>query len=154
MGRPKKTAHDCRFCSPQDWRRISWHEHWTSLLSDPRLAEGHALVVPNRHITRLEELSDAEVASIMQEVMRLSLAIVAEGYGTGYEIRIKFEPWEPDGPVHLSHLHIHVIPRNPGDGLFGATETGRETGAFTPLLQSDDVLSKLMPNWRKNRHWH
>ncbi len=135
----------CPFCDPEPIRVIKRGDDYISLLSNPRLVAGHALVVPKLHVKQLHDVSYSIRFDMFVEAMRLARLIVTRGLGTGYEIRIKYEPNLDDGPVHVSHLHIHVVPRNEGDGLFGATETGRELDAFRalPALERDEMKMAL-----------
>lgn len=143
----------CAFCDPEPNRVILRTETILSLVSNPRLAKGHALVVPRRHVERLSELEPDELGDLWLEAVRLSVALPAHGFGEGYEVRVKFEPYTAEGPVHVHHLHAHVIPRTKGDGLFGATETGRNAGAFGRLspMERDNVIAALQPETEKGR---
>ena len=76
---------------------------------------GHLLVAPNRHATYLSDLSEEEGAQTFRIGQRMAAALrkcgvkceginffVADGVAAGQEV---------------FHVHLHVIPRFPGDGF-------------------------------------
>jgi len=77
---------------------------------------GHLMVVPYRHVATLEDMDGptlAEMASITR-VAEMSLRRVynAPGYNVGLNIG------ESAGAGIAGHLHMHVLPRWPGDVNF------------------------------------
>jgi histidine triad (HIT) family protein len=80
------------------------------------LLPGHVLVVPKTHFPTLGELPPAEVGPLFTTVQRLARAVErgmnAEGSFVAVNIRIS---------QSVPHLHIHVVPRRNGDGLFART---------------------------------
>ena len=77
------------------------------------LAHGHVLVMPMAHIETLDDLPDALLAPVFGAVRRTSIAVQkalsAQGSFVATNTRIS---------QSVPHLHIHVVPRNKGDGLF------------------------------------
>lgn len=80
------------------------------------LLPGHVLVVPKTHIETLGDLPEHQVAPYFTTVQRLAVAVEramkAEGAFVAANIRIS---------QSVPHLHVHVVPRRKGDGLFGRT---------------------------------
>src|SRR5439155_15544104 len=80
------------------------------------LLPGHVLVVPRIHYETLGDLPSAEVGPFFRTVQRLALAVEqamrADGSFVAINIRIS---------QSVPHLHVHVVPRRKGDGLFGKT---------------------------------
>ena len=78
------------------------------------LLPGHVLVVPKVHYATLGDLPENEVGPYFLVVQRLARAVEtamhAEGSFVAANIRIS---------QSVPHLHVHVVPRNKGDGLFG-----------------------------------
>ena len=78
------------------------------------LLPGHVLVVPRTHYETLGDLPPAEVGPLFVIVQRLALAVEqamhADGSFVAVNIRIS---------QSVPHLHVHVVPRRKGDGLFG-----------------------------------
>jgi histidine triad (HIT) family protein len=80
------------------------------------LMPGHVLVVPKTHIQTLGELPAEQVGPYFKAVQRLARAVEtgmqADGSFVAINIRIS---------QSVPHLHVHVVPRRHGDGLFGKT---------------------------------
>jgi histidine triad (HIT) family protein len=78
------------------------------------LLPGHVLVVPKAHLKTLGDLPVERVGPYFQVVQRLAGAVErgmkAEGAFVAANIRIS---------QSVPHLHVHVVPRRKGDGLFG-----------------------------------
>ena len=77
------------------------------------LAHGHVLVMPMAHIETLDDLPDGLLVPVFGAVRRTSIAVqralAAQGSFIATNTRIS---------QSVPHLHIHVVPRNKGDGLF------------------------------------
>jgi histidine triad (HIT) family protein len=77
---------------------------------------GHVLVVPRVHYPTLGEVPADEVGPLFLTVQRMALAVErglkADGSFVAVNIRIS---------QSVPHLHVHVVPRRAGDGLFGKT---------------------------------
>jgi histidine triad (HIT) family protein len=80
------------------------------------LLPGHVLVVPKTHYETLADLPAPEVGPYFQVVQRLAIAVEkgmrADGSFVAANIRIS---------QSVPHLHVHVVPRRKGDGLFSKT---------------------------------
>jgi histidine triad (HIT) family protein len=74
---------------------------------------GHVLVMPTTHIETLDDLPDSLLAPVFAAVRRTSIAVQkalrAQGSYVATNTRVS---------QSVPHLHIHVVPRNKGDGLF------------------------------------
>jgi histidine triad (HIT) family protein len=77
------------------------------------LRAGHTLVVPRTHLETLNDLSADALAPFFTVVQRVAKAaedaMHADGCFVAINIRIS---------QSVPHLHVHVVPRNKGDGLF------------------------------------
>lgn len=71
------------------------------------VTEGHSLIIPKRHITKITDLSIEEFSEL-QEIIRW----LDDSFKTDYNIGINCG--ENAGQT-ISHLHIHFIPRRKGD---------------------------------------
>jgi diadenosine tetraphosphate (Ap4A) HIT family hydrolase len=72
------------------------------------VAEGHRLVVPRRHVERIEDLDDAEFTAVLGLVREVARAAGADGVNVG---------WNSGAAAGqtVAHAHVHVIPRRHGD---------------------------------------
>ncbi|MGP4002331.1 HIT family protein [Streptomyces sp. 8N706] len=78
------------------------------------LFPGHVLVVPRRHTETLGDLPSPDVGPFFLRVQRIAGAVErgmeAAGSFVGANNRIS---------QSVPHFHVHVVPRNPKDGLRG-----------------------------------
>ncbi|KRE96509.1 HIT family hydrolase [Frateuria sp. Soil773] len=75
---------------------------------------GHVLVVPRRHVPDIYALAPGEAAGVMQAAVRVARALRAELDPPGLNL------WQSNGEAggqEVFHFHLHVQPRQPGDGL-------------------------------------
>jgi histidine triad (HIT) family protein len=91
---------------------VAAEPHALAFLDGHPLFFGHVLVVPRRHVKTLGELPADDVPALFRTVQRIDRAVQTA--------------LDCDGSLVLNnnvvsqsvpHLHIHVIPRNRGDGL-------------------------------------
>ncbi|CAG9466190.1 unnamed protein product [Pedinophyceae sp. YPF-701] len=73
---------------------------------------GHVLVSPRRIAPRFSDLSGEEVADLWQLAQRVSAAIVPHFGCTSTTFAIQDGP---DSGQTVAHVHIHILPRKPGD---------------------------------------
>ena len=109
----------CDFCTihTESYRILNRTDDITSFLSNPRLAKGHSLIIPNRHITTLDELNDNEVLGMHREANRLSRLMLGS-IAMGVDRWQKSRPHVPEGRIKRNHLHLHVLPSAPEDHLY------------------------------------
>jgi histidine triad (HIT) family protein len=77
---------------------------------------GHVLVVPRTHYPVLADLPADQVGPLFLSTQRIASAVekAMKADGSFVAINIKISQSVP-------HLHVHVVPRRKGDGLFGKT---------------------------------
>lgn len=85
-----------------------------AFLDERPVFKGHVLVVPRRHVADFAALTAAEMAPLFGAAQRIARAqeagIGAHGSFVAVNHRIS---------QSVPHLHVHVVPRNKGDGLRG-----------------------------------
>jgi histidine triad (HIT) family protein len=88
-------------------------ENVIAFLDRAPLLPGHVLVMPRQHVETLDALPDNLLAPVFAAVRRTSIAVQealgAEGSYVATNTRVS---------QSVPHLHVHVVPRNKGDGLF------------------------------------
>ena len=88
-------------------------ENVVAFLDRAPLLPGHVLVMPAKHVETLDDLPDDLLAPVLGAVRRTSVAVQkvfrAEGSFVATNTRVS---------QSVAHLHVHVVPRNKGDGLF------------------------------------
>jgi ATP adenylyltransferase len=77
---------------------------------------GHLVVIPNRHVGELDELTDGESLA-MHRLLQRSVTALREEYGPhGFNIGMNLG--RIAGAGLPDHLHWHVVPRWSGDTNF------------------------------------
>ncbi len=101
-------------------------------------ANGHLMVVPERHVGRLEALTDEELLDMLGLVKICSALLSHELDAEGLNVGINMG--RAAGAGLEEHVHIHVVPR-----WFGDTN-------FMPILGETKVISEhLHETYRKLR---
>jgi ATP adenylyltransferase len=77
---------------------------------------GHCMVVPDRHVGDLAELTPEETAAVMSLVSELMTAIRAAMHPHGFNVGCNIG--SVAGAGIADHFHMHVVPRWNGDTNF------------------------------------
>lgn len=99
---------DCFFCITD---RVGADSPYSrSFLDGYPLNPGHTLVIPKRHVARIESLPPFEAIDLWLLVDRVArtLAPTCDGVNIGVNSG-------PAAGQTVGHLHVHVIPRFDGD---------------------------------------
>lgn len=75
---------------------------------------GHTLVVPKGHSDNLGELPDDMICPLFDTVRKVARALSEAIEVPAYNVVINVGP-EAGQEIH--HTHVHIIPREEGDGL-------------------------------------
>ncbi|MDU0477837.1 HIT domain-containing protein [Staphylococcus chromogenes] len=95
---------------------------------------GHCMVVPYRQVANLEDLSDAEMAELMQFSQVLIKVIKEVSQPDAFNVG--FNLGKSSGGSVGEHLHLHVVPRWNGDAN------------FMTILNGTKVLPQLLAQTR------
>ncbi|MEY8749733.1 HIT family protein [Alkalicoccobacillus gibsonii] len=107
----------CVFCDivhkRADSYMITQNEYTTTFLDSSPIAEGHMLVVPNKHVITVDQLDNREAANeLMQSIIGAAHLLVKAGVCPDYSIlQDNGEHAEQD----IKHVHFHIIPRHAND---------------------------------------
>jgi histidine triad (HIT) family protein len=108
---------NCLFCqlaaAPGD-RHVLTSDIASAFLDKSPLFQGHVLVVPRAHAETLLDLPDEGVGPFFGVVKRVARA-VEEAMGA----KGTFVAMNNKVSQSVPHLHVHVVPRSPKDGLRG-----------------------------------
>jgi ATP adenylyltransferase len=113
----------CIFCKAIKTRRKNYvilkSQYSFVMLNIFPYNNGHLLVSPLRHISKLEQLEDHEVMDIFRSLAeakkRLDKVLKPHGYNIGINLSLAA------GAGETRHLHIHIVPRWKGDTNFIST---------------------------------
>lgn len=135
---------NCVFCKLDKLQRIfKIGKYSIVIFSNPRVAKGHLLVIPKRHIEKLSELSSKEVIEIHRFLSEIQEKLLKH-FGTGSEVRQNYKPYLPDSRTHVNHLHFHIIPRNRDDEIAQKVDKHRKPlYKDLPAEEMDQVVNLL-----------
>ena len=146
----------CPFCDPDPDRVFLRTPEVIGIWDLYPVADGHALLVPTRHVATWFGTSRLERAALSDAIHQARDAILERHRPDGFTIGIN------DGPAGgqtVPHLHIHVIPRYlgdvdrpiggvrnviPGKGDYLRTQAEIETGSALVAGGEDPLLPHLL----------
>jgi histidine triad (HIT) family protein len=109
---------DCRFCQiiagAEPSHVVFQDEHSLAFLDSRPLFPGHSLLVPRDHYETLADLPDELVPPLFESARLLSVAIPKAMGKPGSFVAVNNVVSQS-----VPHLHVHVVPRKPKDGLRG-----------------------------------
>jgi histidine triad (HIT) family protein len=108
----------CRFCriiAGDEAAHVVFEDERTLAFLDNRpLFPGHSLLVPRGHYETLADLPDDLVGALFANARRLSVAVPKAMGKPGSFVALNNVVSQS-----VPHLHVHVVPRKPKDGLRG-----------------------------------
>ncbi|KTC75303.1 Histidine triad (HIT) protein [Legionella birminghamensis] len=90
------------------------NELFIAFLDHHPLFPGHVLLSPKAHIANFDELPASLSGPLFTLCQRLSKAVIDAMQATGSFIATNNKVSQS-----IPHLHVHIVPRNKGDGLKG-----------------------------------
>jgi len=102
----------CPFCAPPAERVLFRNEDAIALRDAYPITPGHTLVIPVRHVASFFDATPPERDAMLSLLDEARQQLQVEFGPAGYNIGIN------DGSAAgqtIGHLHMHLIPRYPGD---------------------------------------
>ncbi len=106
----------CPFCKIERSLLVKNGKFVYVQLSNPRLVDGHMLVIPKRHVEYLHELNEEERKELFDVIIEIQQKVL-DRFSSGCDIRQNCRPFLPEGRLKVNHVHIHIIPREKDDEL-------------------------------------
>jgi histidine triad (HIT) family protein len=126
----------CRVVNGDVPAHVVYEDALTVAFLDHRpLFAGHVLVVPRAHVETLVDLPIERVAPLFAAVQVLARA-VERGLGAGGS----FVAVNNRISQSVPHLHVHVVPRRPKDGLRGFFWP---RGRYRDQAEAADIAARL-----------
>ncbi len=137
----------CPFCNidKEKNRIIKSGKYVWVIMSNPRLVEGHLLVVPKRHVEKLSELNNKEKDELINTTIEFQ-ELILKKYASGCDIRQNCRPFQKESKLKVNHLHLHLQPRELFDELYKVSQIyekelfkdldGGEIKKFTKLFSN------------------
>ena len=86
-----------------------------SFLDIGPVSDGHALVISKQHFEKLHDCPAGLLGEVASRLGKIAKAIAGAMKADGYNVLCN--NGRAAGQL-VEHLHFHIIPRNPGDGVF------------------------------------
>lgn len=102
----------CPFCELPPQRIVGKSEGCIAFADDYPISPGHTLVIPQRHVASFFETTAEERSELFSLLDWCRGELIERYHPAGFNIGIN------DGKAAgqtVMHLHIHLIPRYPGD---------------------------------------
>ncbi|HBG27743.1 MAG: HIT family hydrolase [Planctomycetes bacterium GWF2_41_51] len=110
---------DCIFCKIAAGQipceKIYEDENVLAFLDIGPLSEGHTLVIPKQHFTKIHECPAQLLAQIGSVLPKVAGAVFKGMTSDGYNVLCN--NGKAAGQL-VEHIHFHIIPRIAGDGVF------------------------------------
>jgi histidine triad (HIT) family protein len=111
-------APNCRFCQivagDESAHLVLEDERTLAFLDNRPLFHGHSLLVPREHHETLADLPSALLGPLFENARLLSVAVPRAMKKPGSFVALNNVVSQS-----VPHLHVHVVPRKPKDGLRG-----------------------------------
>ena len=134
----------CPFCNidKKRTRIIKEGKYIWVVLSNPRLVDGHLLIVPKRHIEKPSQMTEEEKKEIFDTVIDFQEKILSK-FSSGCDIRQNCRPFQKQSHLKVNHVHFHLLPREFEDELYQKCQI-HETGIFRMLTEEEkEKFAKL-----------
>ncbi|KAJ6551711.1 diadenosine hydrolase [Mycena capillaripes] len=125
------------------------------------IVPGHVLVLPTRHVPRLADLSELELANLMRTVQQVG-SVIERAYGAD-GLTVACQDGKAAGQT-VPHVHFHLLPRK----LAGDRFSGRNNDQVYPALEKaeaemvaqplkvdadEDRVARTMEEMEKEANW-
>jgi histidine triad (HIT) family protein len=128
--------YECHFCrianglDNEGWNTQSdvfWRSAHVTAFINVRWSAGtpgHALVIPNKHIENIYDLTPDTATHVHEAARQIAIAFKKVCGCEGTSTR---QHNEPAGYQEVFHYHLHIFPRYQGDSLYARHEDHRLT---------------------------
>jgi bis(5'-adenosyl)-triphosphatase len=102
------------------------------------IVPGHVLIMPQRIVARMEDLSEDEYLDMWKSVRNVQKILTIQYHATAFNVAVQ------DGRAagqSVPHVHVHILPRKAGD-FERNDDVYDELEAWAPRADDDDVMPK------------
>lgn len=136
------SSKDCIFCkiaAGQIPAQKVWeNDSAIAFLDIEPVSDGHTLIVPRRHYKTLDECPEDYLAKVLSGTGKIAGAIIEATSAKGYNLLCN--NGRAAGQL-VDHLHFHIIPRSPEDGIL----KGWPSGEY-PEGKAEKIAEKIRKN--------
>lgn len=137
---------NCAFCKiikENSERIIRQTEKVFVVLSNPKLMRGHFLVIPKRHVEKLNELDKEEKLELFEEIINVE-NVILEKIASGCDLTQHYRPFIKQNNLKVDHIHFHLKPREFEDELYKKVQI-HEKELFSELTKEElEEIEKLI----------
>jgi histidine triad (HIT) family protein len=134
---------DCVFCriyaGKIPAKVVKRTDYGSAILDAFPLAPGHTLVISKSHLGKLQDLGSAELQGIFEMTGNVVYAVETAMGVASTTIAIHNGT---EAGQEIPHVHVHIIPRRPGDGA-GAVHSMFRQRPNSARLDMDSICSKI-----------
>lgn len=125
----KQVAPSCPFCDQNIMSSVFYRQGNTlAIYNIAPVLPGHSLIIPEKHITSLLDLSQQEMLEFFGTA-QTALRILMRAFHTdAFDWSVQEKP---EAGQTIEHLHLHIVPRLKGDL--------KQPGDWYPLIQNNDA---------------
>ena len=111
---------ECVFCDVAKGKKVGNNEiimegdNFLALKDTNQRIKGHLLVIPKKHYVTLLDIPNKLRNELLTFTKKVCSYVLDKKMGNGFDIEMN--NLEVAGQV-IMHAHIHILPRNEGDGL-------------------------------------
>jgi len=110
----------------------------TAFLDINPVSKGHVLVIPNKHIEQLNNISENNISNALMNVLiMISKRMVETGMCADFSI-LQANGYHAE--QEINHIHFHIIPRYENDNILFKLDTNINASRSSSLM---DVLNTL-----------
>lgn len=78
------------------------------------VSNGHTLLIPKKHFENILDCDEETLGLLAREAKRLAKMLIEKSGATGFNL---LNANGKDAQQSVFHLHLHIVPRYPQDGL-------------------------------------
>ena len=136
---------DCPFCKidKEKTRVIKEGKNVMVILSNPRLVEGHLLVIPKRHVEKISELNEEELKESFEKIIEFQQKILSK-ISPGCDVRQNYRPFIKQSNFKVDHLHFHLLPRKLKDEIYQKSQIFEKQLWEELIGKEAEKISKLL----------
>lgn len=91
------------------------NEHVTAFLDINPISPGHILIIPNKHIERLEHIDDRIISNaLMESLIHIPKILIKAGICEDFTV---LSDNGNNAQQEIKHTHFHIIPRHKNEKL-------------------------------------
>jgi histidine triad (HIT) family protein len=134
---------DCIFCKivagRVPARVVGQNERAVAFLDAFPLAAGHTLIVPKAHYVKVQDMGRQDAQAVFELVHDLVDRVESAAGAGSSTIAVHNGR---DAGQEVAHVHVHIIPRKPGDGAGPVHSMFRNRPKLSPQ-EMDAILGKM-----------